>query len=291
MNQIATGRAAPPAWPEAMGTYPPALSEIVLRALAPEPDERFQTMQELQIALESFARSSGVALSTVALASYLQELFADELAAWRAAQKEGKSLADHLAAKPVVVASADPAERTATDAFGSTAARARKSVRAMRTGALAGFFALCAVAGALATKHWHGRRGAERRRRARRKRSAVGGAGRGKESGNRTDRGKNSAVYDGDSSRCDEPVTHHDDHDHNDGDTKREDEGQGETGRDPPGAQRRRGPDLRSAANGRFAPGRMGSRLPRSAITATYRRLSRARGRLIAGDVRCLLLM
>ncbi len=70
--------------------------------------------------------------------------------------EEGKSLADHLAAKPVVVASADPAERTATDAFGSTAARARKSVRAMRTGALVGFFALCAVAGALATKHWHG---------------------------------------------------------------------------------------------------------------------------------------
>ena len=84
----------------------------------------------------------------------VQELFADELAAWRAAQKEGKSLADHLAAKPVVVASADPAERTATDAFGTTAARARKSVRALRTGALAGFFALCAVAGALATKHW-----------------------------------------------------------------------------------------------------------------------------------------
>ena len=59
LNQIATGRAAPPAWPEAMGAYPPALSEIVLRALAPEPDERFQTMQELQIALESFARDVG----------------------------------------------------------------------------------------------------------------------------------------------------------------------------------------------------------------------------------------
>src|SRR4051794_20958859 len=51
LNQIATGRAAPPAWPEAIGTYPPALSAIVLRALAPEPADRFQTMQELQIAL------------------------------------------------------------------------------------------------------------------------------------------------------------------------------------------------------------------------------------------------
>jgi len=154
LNQIAAGRAAPPAWPEAMGAYPPALSEIVLRALAPDPDQRFQTMQELQIALESFARSSGVALSTVALASYVQELFAEELAAWRSAQREGKSLGDHLAAKPVVVASSDPAERTATDAFGTTAAHARKRTRAMRFGALAGFVALCFAGGALATRYW-----------------------------------------------------------------------------------------------------------------------------------------
>src|SRR5436190_7254984 len=78
LNQIATGRAAPPAWPAAMGTYPPALSEIVLRALAPEPADRFPTMQALQVALESFARTSGVALSTVELASFVQDLFAEE---------------------------------------------------------------------------------------------------------------------------------------------------------------------------------------------------------------------
>jgi serine/threonine protein kinase len=156
LNQIATGRAAPPAWPDAMGAYPRALSEIVLRALAPEVDERFQTMQELQIALESFARSSDVALSTVALASYLQELFAEELAAWRAAQREGKSLADHLAAKPVAAASGDPAERTATDAFGTTAQHARKRARLARYGAIAAFFGVCAVAGAMATKYLRG---------------------------------------------------------------------------------------------------------------------------------------
>jgi serine/threonine protein kinase len=153
LNQIATGRAAPPAWPEAMGAYPPALSEIVLRALAPEADDRFQTMQELQIALESFARASGLALSTVALASYVQALFADELAAWQSAQRAGKSLADHLAARPATAAT-DPADRTATDAHGTTGMRARKRSRAARYGALAGFFAVCAVAGALVTKHW-----------------------------------------------------------------------------------------------------------------------------------------
>ena len=154
LNQIATGRAAPPVWPEAMGVYPPALSEIVLRALAPEPDDRFPTMQAFQIALESFARASGLALSTVALAGFVQELFADELAAWQAAQREGKSLAEHLAAKPVVVASVDPAERTATDGFAPSKLRARRRARGARTAAIAGFVALCAVTGAMVTKRW-----------------------------------------------------------------------------------------------------------------------------------------
>ncbi len=160
LNQIATGRASPPAWPEAMGAFPPALSEIVLRALAPEADDRFPTMQAFQIAIESFARASGLALSTVALASYLQELFADELEAWRAAQREGKSLGEHLAAKPVVVASADAADRTATDAFGTTRQRARRRGRVARYAAVAGFVGLCAIAGGALAKRWMGDAGA-----------------------------------------------------------------------------------------------------------------------------------
>jgi serine/threonine protein kinase len=154
LNQIATGRASPPTWPDAIGTYPPALSEIVMRALAPEPDERFPTMQAFQIALESFARSSGLALSTVALASFVQQLFADELAAWQAAQREGKSLGEHLAAKPAVVASSDPAERTATDAFGPTRLGKRRRARGARYAAVAGLIAACALAGAWVTKRW-----------------------------------------------------------------------------------------------------------------------------------------
>jgi tRNA A-37 threonylcarbamoyl transferase component Bud32 len=156
LNQIATGRAAPPAWPEAMGTYPPALAEIVMRALSPEADDRFPTMQALQIALESFARASGLALSTVALASYVQQLFAEELAAWQAAQREGKSLGEHLAAKPAVVAPLDPADRTATDGFTRTARQAQRLARGVRYAAVAAFALACAIAGAAATKHWRG---------------------------------------------------------------------------------------------------------------------------------------
>ena len=151
LNQIATGRASPPAWPEAMGAYPPALSEIVLRALAPEPNDRFQTMQELQIALESFARASGLALSTVSLAAFVQQLFGEELAAWRAAQREGKTLGEHLAAKPVVVASSDPAERTATDAFGTTRRLEAQRQKRRRTAAVVGLVGALGIAGAVVT--------------------------------------------------------------------------------------------------------------------------------------------
>ena len=115
-----------------MGSYPPALAEIVMRALAPDADDRFPTMQALQIALESFARALGHRAVDGGAGAYVQELFADELAAWQAAQREGKSLGEHLAAKPAVVASADPAERTATDAFGTTRQRARRRGRVGR---------------------------------------------------------------------------------------------------------------------------------------------------------------
>ena len=179
-----------------------------MRALAPEPDERFPTMQALQIALESFARASGVALSTVALAAFIQELFADELGGVAGGAARGQVAgrapggASRWSSRRRIPPSAPRPTRSGprrrARAVGARDARRRPSPASSR----------CARSRA----RWRRsagerRRGAERRRRARRERSAVGGAGRGKESGNRTDRGKNSAVYDGDSSRRDEPVT------------------------------------------------------------------------------------
>ena len=95
-----------------------------MRALAPDPDHRFPTMQALQVALEGFAREASLPVSTVALGGLMQRLFADELAAWHEAQRAGKSLGEHLAARPVTIPSGDPGERTATDAFGPTRRRA-----------------------------------------------------------------------------------------------------------------------------------------------------------------------
>ena len=154
LNQIATGRAAPPVAPDGAAPYPRELSDIVMRALAPEPADRFPTMQALQVALESFARTTGLGLSTVALAAFVQDLFADDLAAWHAAQREGKTLGEHLAASPAATPPLDPADRTATDAFGPTRLRARVRFHWGRAAALAAVLALSAVGGGVVARRW-----------------------------------------------------------------------------------------------------------------------------------------
>jgi hypothetical protein len=154
LNRIATGVAAPPAWPEEKGVYPTALADIVMRALAPHPDHRYPTMQALQVALETFAREASVPVSTVALGGLMQRLFADELTAWHEAQRAGKSLGEHLAGRPAAVPSAAAEERTATDAFGPTRRRLNSGRKWARGLALTTFAAVFALAGGLAAKKW-----------------------------------------------------------------------------------------------------------------------------------------
>jgi tRNA A-37 threonylcarbamoyl transferase component Bud32 len=155
LNWIATGAAKPPAWPAEAGAYPAALAAIVMRALAPDPADRFPTMQSLQVALEAFAREASLPVSTVALGGLMQTLFAEELAAWRAAERAGKSLAEHLAARPVALPSQGKQdERTATDAFAPTRLRASGRRRWTNVLALTGFACVFALAGGLFAKKW-----------------------------------------------------------------------------------------------------------------------------------------
>ena len=154
LNRIATGVAPAPTWPEDKGVYPTALADIVMRALAPDPDHRYPTMQAMQVALESFAREASIPVSTVALGGLMQRLFADELAAWHEAERAGKSLGEHLAGRPVTSRAAGAEERTATDAFGPTRRRATRGRRWARGLALTVFAAVFALAGGLAAKRW-----------------------------------------------------------------------------------------------------------------------------------------
>jgi hypothetical protein len=77
--------------------YPLGLEKIVLKGLARNRDQRWQTAQELQLALEDFAREERVAVSPVGLARYMEAGFAPEITAWREAERQGKGLGEHLA--------------------------------------------------------------------------------------------------------------------------------------------------------------------------------------------------
>ena len=77
---------------------PPELERIVVKALAIDPGERYQTAEELQLELEELARETKLKISTVALRGTMHELFAEELAAWRMAQASGVTLTEHVAA-------------------------------------------------------------------------------------------------------------------------------------------------------------------------------------------------
>ena len=54
---------------------PPELEAIILKALALDPDNRYQSADEMREALETFAAHKGLRTSTGALASYMKQLF------------------------------------------------------------------------------------------------------------------------------------------------------------------------------------------------------------------------
>ncbi|MCA9706664.1 MAG: serine/threonine protein kinase [Myxococcales bacterium] len=60
--------------------YSPDLEAIVLRALALDPSERWQTAQDLQLALEDFAHEARLPLSAARFQPFLREVCADAIA-------------------------------------------------------------------------------------------------------------------------------------------------------------------------------------------------------------------
>jgi serine/threonine protein kinase len=59
--------------------YPPELEAIVMRALQPEPDQRYPTAQDLQIDIEDFAREARLPVSSARMSKFMSELFAEEI--------------------------------------------------------------------------------------------------------------------------------------------------------------------------------------------------------------------
>jgi hypothetical protein len=152
LNKIVGGAPEPPTWTDGR-EYPPALAEIVMRALASDPAARTPTAQALQVQLEAFARAERLEVSTVALGALMQRLFAADIAAWREAQRAGKSLGDHLAEREGARRPEPTAVRTATDAFAATR-RVAPGKQRRQLVAAAALVALTATGGLLAAANW-----------------------------------------------------------------------------------------------------------------------------------------
>ena len=80
MDQIVNGRVSLPR--VRRPDLPNELSTIIMRALAPDPERRYFTADELRVALDQFANRAGVTASTSAIASYMRKQFGERPEPW-----------------------------------------------------------------------------------------------------------------------------------------------------------------------------------------------------------------
>ena len=80
--------------------YPRELELIVMRALAKDREQRWQSAREMQGAIEEFVRKERLPVSTIALSKFMQGLFEEKLASQKEALLQGKQLADIIALEP-----------------------------------------------------------------------------------------------------------------------------------------------------------------------------------------------
>jgi eukaryotic-like serine/threonine-protein kinase len=89
----------PPKRPsEVQPECPPELERIIMKALAQDNTQRYQTAEELQRDLEELVKALEMPQSSSQLAAYISELFAAELQSWHDAQAAGMRLGEHLTA-------------------------------------------------------------------------------------------------------------------------------------------------------------------------------------------------
>jgi serine/threonine protein kinase len=80
--------------------YPPALERIVLRALAMNPDERYQSGRELQIDLEAFVLDQRIRVSPTALAEWMERTFGPKQEIWHTLAQSPKTATPHVPGEP-----------------------------------------------------------------------------------------------------------------------------------------------------------------------------------------------
>lgn len=93
MKQIVYQDVPPPSTRRA--SYPAELEAIVLKALARDASKRYPSAQALQLDLETFARTYGLAISSANLGRYMRDLFADRIAMRAAMDEDAASGGSH----------------------------------------------------------------------------------------------------------------------------------------------------------------------------------------------------
>jgi serine/threonine-protein kinase len=141
--------------------YPPALEAIVMRALAKNREERWQSAREMQEALEEFVRQGRIGASRTGLAAFMASLFADKLLDHNTALLEDKVLADSVAVGTLEAAAPGGIESGRPWSLGPTASRTVTDARVHggpnRTALVLGAAALLAVVGTAtrAARSWN----------------------------------------------------------------------------------------------------------------------------------------
>jgi serine/threonine protein kinase len=80
MSAIVQGDIPPPSITRA--DVPRPLEEIIMKALATNPSDRFQTAEDLRASLERFTNATGLRTSTTGLADYMKKLFGQRPEPW-----------------------------------------------------------------------------------------------------------------------------------------------------------------------------------------------------------------
>ncbi len=79
--------------------YPRELEQMVMKALARKPDERWATAGQLADALGEFIARRKINVSPATLGAMMSTVFTDEVAAWQDARRAGASLGQHMTAE------------------------------------------------------------------------------------------------------------------------------------------------------------------------------------------------
>ena len=106
LNQIVNVDVPPPSM--LVPGYPPALEQILMRALARSPSARYTTAVELQGAIEDFAHDNRLRVSPLVLARLMSTLFPTKLEEWDNAKTQGAFFVEQHVVRTLIEAGKTP---------------------------------------------------------------------------------------------------------------------------------------------------------------------------------------